>query len=335
MKIRIPAIFVFFLTLAGAASQARAWNDRGHMTVAYIAYTQLTPATKARVKVLLQINPFYVRWAAAVPAGVSNEDKDMIIFMLAATWADEIKGDAGFVDDGSDKGNRPDGNPNANQNTGFDDNQRHKYRHFIDKPFSTPDGLELPSIPSPNVQDSIALFRGVLASSDPDPKKAYDLSWLLHLVGDVHQPLHATTRVTVPSTPPKGDDGGLDVKLSCTSCPANLHFLWDDLLGVTTKLQAPPDEKGLPNPASIRAIIKAAKNFPAADATAAAISSEATWVQESFDAAKHTVYPGLVANSDGTSSINTAYKTAAKSLAKKRIALAGARLANLLNNELH
>lgn len=333
MKIRILAIFTVLLITAGAASQSRAWNDRGHMTVAYIAYQRLTPQTKARVKALLELNPFHDRWAAAVPAGVSAEDKDMIIFMLAATWADEIKGEPGFVDDGSHGGNRPDGNPNANQNTGFDDKQKHKYRHFIDKPFSTPDGLPLPSIPSPNVQDSIALFRGVLASSDPDPKKAYDLSWLLHLVGDVHQPLHATTRVT--SALPDGDDGGLEVNLSCANCPTKLHFFWDDLLGVTTKLQAPPDEKGLPDPPSIRAIIQAAKRLPPADATAAAVSSEAEWVRESFEAAQSSVYPGLVPAAGGHFSLTPSYRTAAKKLAKKRIALAGARLANLLNNELH
>jgi hypothetical protein len=333
MKIRIPAIFFVLLILSGLPSQSRAWNDRGHMTVAYVAYQRLTPQTKARVKALLEMNPFHDRWAAAVPAGASEEDKDMIIFMLAATWADEIKGEPGFIDDGSHGGNRPDGNPNANQNTGFDDKQKHKYRHFIDKPFSAPDGLPLPSIPSPNAQDSIALFRAVLASSDPDPLKAYDLSWLLHLVGDIHQPLHATTRVT--SGLPDGDDGGNQVKLSCANCPTNLHSFWDDLLGVTTKLQAPPDEKGLPDPPSIRAIIKAAKKLPGANATASAVASEADWASESFEAAESSAYPGLVPVANGHFSLPSGYRTAAKRLAKKRIALAGARLANLLNNELH
>jgi hypothetical protein len=332
MKPKITAILFLFVLCALAAAPSQAWNDRGHMTVAYIAYKQLSPTARDRVNALLELNPFHKRWADAVPAGVSDDDKKMIIFMLAATWADEIKGDPGFVNDGSHRGNRPDGSPDANRNTGFDDNMRHKYRHFIDKPFSTPDGMTLPAIPSPNVQDSIALFRGVLASSDPDPKKAYDLSWLLHLVGDVHQPLHATTRVT--SDHPDGDDGGLAVKLSCTGCQTELHMFWDDLLGATTKLQAPPEEKGLPDPASIRAIIRAAKQLPPADATAAAISSEATWVTESFEAAQNSVYPGLVPAANGHFSLSSGYKTAAKKLAKKRIALAGARLANMLNNEL-
>jgi hypothetical protein len=50
----------------------------------------------------------------------------------------------------------------------------------------------------------------VLASTPNDPNldklKSYDLPWLLHLVGDVHQPLHSTTRVS--ATKPDGDNGG-------------------------------------------------------------------------------------------------------------------------------
>jgi hypothetical protein len=59
----------------------------------------------------------------------------------------------------------------------------HKYWHFIDTPF-TIDGTALPAIPTPNAQERIALFRTVLASTSADPLKSYDLTWLLHLVGD-------------------------------------------------------------------------------------------------------------------------------------------------------
>src|SRR5262249_18363782 len=82
----------------------------------------------------------------------------------------------------------------------------------------------------PNAQTQIGKFRAVLATESNDPKleklKSYDLSWLLHLVGDVHQPLHSTTRVS--TTKPDGDDGGNGVKLTW---PANLHTFWDDVLG--------------------------------------------------------------------------------------------------------
>jgi len=42
--------------------------------------------------------------------------------------------------------------------------------------------------------------------------KSYDLTWLIHLVGDVHQPLHCVARITKGD--PEGDKGGNDVKLT-------------------------------------------------------------------------------------------------------------------------
>src|SRR5258708_22914207 len=73
---------------------ALAWNDRGHMTVAYIAYKQLTPTTRDRVNALLKLNPKYSDWSATVDKqvpGASADDKNLMIFMMAATWADGIQ----------------------------------------------------------------------------------------------------------------------------------------------------------------------------------------------------------------------------------------------------
>jgi S1/P1 Nuclease len=59
------------------------------------------------------------------------------------------------------------------------------------------------------------------------------------------------------------------------------------------------------------------------------------WIQESFDAAKQTSdkSPPIGAGA-GAFTVTLAYKTAARNLAEKRIALAGARLAKILNEEL-
>ncbi len=317
MKIRIPAIFVVLLILAGVPSQSRAWNDRGHMTVAYITYKQLNPTTRDRVDALLKVNPKYSEWETTINQQVPNAsqaDKNLMIFMIAATWADQIKRDKTYTSDGSDKGNRPDGSPDPTRNTGYDDLLMHKYWHFIDTPFTT-DGTPLPPIPVPNAQDRIALFRGVLASNSPDALKSYDLSWLLHLVGDIHQPLHCSTRVSAAD--PQGDAGGNAVKLSCNKC--ELHFFWDDLLGTNSNLKT---------------VRNAAKKLPKPDATLAAKSDEKDWIAESFQAAQQNVYVSPIAAGDGPFTITNGYKKASLKLAKERIALAGARLANLLNNEL-
>lgn len=292
-----------------------AWNGQGHMVVAYIAYQKLTAKTRTRVGKLMKLNPYYSRWVGMLPAGTPSKYKRMMIFMIAATWPDQIKSDSAYSDDGSNNGNTPDGSQSS-QNLGYSDMLRHKYWHFVDTPFS-PDGTSLPAIPDPNAKERIDLMRGVLAGSDPDELKSYDMVWLLHLVGDIHQPLHATTRVT--SAQPDGDAGGNLVKVCNPGCNTELHAVWDNLLGTSSDLNV---------------AIATGKALPAADATEAAVSDAATWAQESFDAAKSKVYVDPVLVGTGPFTLTTAYKTSAKNVAKKRVALAGARLANLLNSEL-
>jgi S1/P1 Nuclease len=307
---------LLLLLSASVAAPLYGWDDEGHMMVAYVAYQQLTPAARSRANALLKLNPKYNDWVATLPAASSQADKDMMIFMIAATWPDKIKLDASYTSDGSDDGDRPDGSPDPTRNTGYDDKLMHKYWHFVDQPFAT-DGSPLPSIPTPNAQDRIALFRSVLASDASDALKSYDLTWLLHLTGDVHQPLHCAKRVDTSDL--QGDAGGNQVKLQCKGCPSELHGYWDDVLG-TSK---PP-----------RSAITVAKRLASPDPILAGKSSEADWVIESFQDARDEVYVIPVGDGHGPFQLTGAYKTAAKNLARQRIALAGARLANILNNEM-
>lgn len=63
---------------------------------------------------------------------------------------------------------------------------------------------------------------------------------LIHLVGDIHQPLHAVNRYS-KSCPNGmdirsiaiGDDGGNKFKVKFTDTINNLHFLWDSMVGLT------------------------------------------------------------------------------------------------------
>ena len=309
-------IVLAVLAIAGMA-RAYAWDSYGHMLVACVAYQNLTPQTAKRANELVQLNPNFTQWSGWVPAGVSSSDSNMIIFMLAATWPDEIKTESGYKNDGSQNGDRPDGSPAPSANTGYTDKLRHKYWHFIDNPF-TQDGSSLPPLPTPNAQERIALFRGVLASNSDDQLKSYDLVWLLHLVGDVHQPLHCSTRVT--STQPQGDSGGNLVKLH--GSPKELHAFWDDVLGAGKEQDV------------INSVINSAKSLPAADPSLACKTSEKDWVAESIQLSTDTVYKTPIAAGSGPFTLTTAYKGNAKSVAQARVALAGQRLANLLNAEL-
>jgi len=61
--------FLAGLMLVGIAPQpAYAWNDYGHMSVAYVAYKKLTPQTRNKVNALLAKNPDFPNWVAVIPA---------------------------------------------------------------------------------------------------------------------------------------------------------------------------------------------------------------------------------------------------------------------------
>lgn len=296
------------LFLAGA-STASAWNSFGHMMIAAVAYEQLTPAAHAQVTHLLQLNPDYEKWVSHT----AREERDELAFVIAATWADAIKSDPTYENDGE----RPSG-PDAARNIGYTDHLQHRYWHFIDEPFST-DHTPLVQPATPNLQTQIALLRKTLASgSASDALKSYDLVWLLHLVGDAHQPLHATSRFT--HSQPGGDEGGNLVSLCERPCKQELHAYWDNLPG-----------------SGKRAIvaIRRATHLPAPDKRVAAVDDERQWIHESFLIAQNSVYIPPIGDGPGPYFVDRPYQSIAHRVARDRLALAGERLAHVLNEALH
>ena len=298
-----------------SSSLSYAWNDRGHMIMAAVAYGKLTQKTKNRVDELLRLNPDSENWAKLIPPDTPASRKKLLIFMFAATWSDRIKSNPDYHVDGSRNGNRPPDDSSASQNIGYADHALHKYWHFEDQPF-TRDNTPLPVFPSPNLRTQIATFRQVLASSKPDSLKSYDLSWLLHLVGDAHQPLHFATRVS--ATHPDGDDGGNGVLLK-DSGAANVHSFWDQVLGDDdSAMRALTAASGLPNP-----------SFAAANDL-----DLNHWAKESLTIAEQSVYKNPIGPGAGPFTLTKTYTADALRVARGRIALAGARLAKMLNEEL-
>jgi hypothetical protein len=313
--------------MSSFSARALAWGPIGHMTVAYVAYDKLAPATKARALSLLRLNPDFASWEKVVPADAPAEEHDRMLFMSAALWADDIKGKPEYSDDGSDGGNTPDG-PSSAQNAGYADFLRHRYWHFIDIPFS-PDQTPLPPTPVPNAQTQIAAFRAVLGSSEqPDELKSYDLVWLLHLVGDVHQPLHAVTRVTKAA--PEGDAGGNKVALVGVAA-SNLHSYWDDLPGSDCRFCA-----GSARLPCLRRAVVFARTLDAVSSKAASNTDTSVWLRESVEDARTKVYRDPIGTGDSTYTIvpRSPYDLQAYDAAKKRLAVAGARLAKVLDTEL-
>lgn len=234
--------------------------------------------------------------------------------MIAATWADEIKSDNHHFADGPENGNLPPSDGTADDNIGYSDRAMHKYWHFIDKPIP-PDG---PPPPTPNAQTQIQAFRAVLAAAESsDELKSYDLVWLMHLVGDVHQPLHCAARFTQDS--PRGDAGGNLVQVCTPQCGTNLHSFWDGLLG--------PDSDPL-------TVMKIGLGLPLPNPLYATKTNVDGWVTEGLNYARTVAYASPIGPGNGPYSISSEYRTNATRLARTRISLAGARLARILNAEL-
>ncbi|HVZ74006.1 MAG TPA: S1/P1 nuclease [Polyangia bacterium] len=322
MNLRAVVLVVGVVAFTGvvASPPAFAWDDFGHMEVAAVAYPKLNAKAKKKVAALLKLNPRYALWVS----GVKAADAERVAFMRAATWADSIKSDAGYKDDQQTA-------PTAGQNVGYTDKLKHAYWHFVDQPYAadaTPGAAAL----APNALTQIGLLRAALATAaTTDDVKSYDLVWLLHLVGDVHQPLHCVSRYDVAD--PKGDRGGNNVLITNAAQPAvcddprycpfgppnELHAFFDDIEGAGYAVEPP---------------YVAAGKLAKADKTKAAIADENVWVAEGLELAKTAVYVAPIGLGDGPFAIDAAYQAAAEKLGRARIALAGARLANLINDAL-
>lgn len=111
---KVPVLTI--MAILCLTTNAVAWNELGHMIVAASAYDQLTPEVQQKVANLLKLNPKYVTWVAGVPA----KQKDRIAFLKASFWADDIKREPTYIQDGTHNGNRPSG-PTASQNIGYAD----------------------------------------------------------------------------------------------------------------------------------------------------------------------------------------------------------------------
>ena len=299
-------------TAASWAGPSLAWNDMGHMTVAAIAWNAMTPKARMRASDLLKLNPDYQSFIA----GTNAEQRDQVAFVRAATWPDHIRGK---YDD--DTYNPPDAI--AKQNIGYADRWVHPIWHFKNNPFST-DGTPLAPPREVNAQSRIELFTATLADpATSDDVKSYDLVWLLHLVGDVHQPLHAVARFSGETS--HGDGGGNSV-IACetpAACkgkkPDTLHHFWDGTIG---------------NSRSPLAAIKKADAMALAPAVAANISEPSVWLTESLTLAQSRVYQPPIGGGKGPYTITTTYKRSAGGPAEQRVALAGVRLARLFNAQL-
>jgi hypothetical protein len=204
--------------------------------------------------------------------------------------------------------------------------------HYIDLYFRS-DGAEANLQPPPhNVVWAVNKFTDTLGSplsSDVDNAEA--LRYLIHFVGDLSQPLHCTSRIT--NRQPRGDAGGnrflIEDPHSVTGRrPHNLHYLWDDGCGIFSQIQRPLDEPGRKK---LDAMVHKCEAELGAEEQrmAVSITDPMSWALDGQRLAEAFVY-----QTPENTPPSSAYLAQGQRLCRKQVAVAGLRLATLLNRLL-
>jgi hypothetical protein len=288
-----------------AVSPAFAWGDNGHIAVALVAKTLLTPVALQKANAILahDTSGFKLRTGEAVAASFENQ----------ATWADYYKYSKG-----------KDGEPY--HHTG-------KW-HFADidivshdiaaacPGLDTPNPDNLPAFDGPDddcVIEKINQFTPELRGDAAAPETLLALQMILHLVGDLHQPLHAADDLD-------GGGNGKKITLPGSTAKIVLHTYWDNdavqAIGSTPQAVASAVLKSITPTKRARWQTGNAKD----------------WAKEVHHIAVTSAYSRLTgfAPHSGKQTFvgGSEYASNAKAVAMQQIGRAGVRLAKLLNDAL-
>ena len=305
------ALLAVFAALVLGARPAYAWDDFGHRLVARIAWENMTPQARARAIAILRGAAPETGLRGSFDGTTLSPQQQMQIFVFAATWPDVVRDTAQPL---------------------RMEKYHHPTRHYLDTLWmqSTDFGPVQPSTLRPEgdlVRDTPRLQRW-LANGNAE-EKALALAWLEHLVGDIHQPLHASGRVT--PTEPCGDQGGnlftLEEIPNSNGRRRNLHSLWDGIITTTMRRDGESPDAFL-----TRAEHEVTSHHPRSEFSGEMGQREfSQWAQASVTIAQHSVYRAPLVRNQAAPA---AYRQEAFRVAEARIALAGYRLADMLNQAL-
>jgi hypothetical protein len=285
---RIHRVVAVGLALAwgvAAPGDALAWGYEGHRIVAEIAREYLTPAVQAKVDALLAADA-----DATAPHDMAS----------AATWADTWRGS----------------------------HRETSQWHFVDLELGKPDSdaacfghpaSAVPASAGPEkacMVDRLDAFLAELRDpKTPQAERIVALKYVLHFVGDVHQPLHAAD---------DQDHGGNCVRLALGGTrTGNLHSYWDT--GVVTQMGS--------DPVAVAATLKG--EITEAQRKAWSSGDAKSWALESYGVAKAVVYwpgaPAGCAQDAAPVSLPEGYEAKAGAAVRLQLEKAGVRLAWVLN----
>ena len=154
--------------------------------------------------------------------------------------------------------------------------------------------------------------------------KSFNLRYLIHLIGDIHQPLHNVSMVSKEF--PKGDSGGNKFKINMPGA-YDLHKFWDLCLKQFKQVRSPLKETDFDYLLNITKYIMK-ENTRESLQEELKEKSYKKWSLKGFDLAQKIVYDGIQPNSEPSKTyIDRGFK-----IIKRQLALAGYRLTNVLKS---
>lgn len=295
--------FLPLLVVLATTFPALAWNDAGHTAIGLLAWDQMSPETRERAtRILDGLSTGNRDLTRGAPAG----DEARWAFARAGLWPDLAR----------------------------DPKQPHWLS--ITQPIEAGALAPAPSLSGYTPRNIVEAIDHNLAKlqspATSDADRAAALCWLVKLVGDIHQPLHAATLYSPKF--PAGDDGG---KRFVVNRPGrgetDLHTLWDDLVVQNASpKRAQRVAQRLADQASSQAVAEAVR-----------VLSPAVWAQESYELAQTVAYAGgrlrgidavTRTQSQTAPALPGGYEAWARHVARERSAIAAHRLATLLDHAL-
>ena len=217
-------------------SPAAAWWDYGHETVADIAERSVAPAARREIRRLLAKAPSLD--TPTCPAATLRD---------ASVWPDCIRA----------------------MRDRFSYTAPWHYQNVdVCRPFDMTAACRDGNCVSAQIERNARLLADTAL---PDRERLQALAFLVHFVGDMHQPMHAGDR---------GDLGGnrFAASYGMIAGRTNLHSIWDGFLAERSISTPPPDAAGL------------LAELSPAERESAKQGSVADWAQESWQAARDFAY---------------------------------------------
>ena len=195
------------------------WDHPAHMTTAAVAFMEIekvNPDLADKLDLLFMAHPDASPfWVAAGDS--RGRERSRLMFIEGARWADDAKGSI------------------------FDRPTWHTARWPIVNRDAPPEATAVAEArkgrPAGQAIEALVMNYAMLSSAETNhSERASALAWLLHLVGDIHQPLHVSDQYS-KEFPAGNGAGTLEYVMDpINGIPMPLHLLWDSNVLRSTEL---------------------------------------------------------------------------------------------------